>query len=213
MDVFTYEEKNTENKLETYEWDRTWWDNSEGEKEAHIFILGDSISCGYRENPDAVPVMKGKVRVDGFATSKAIDNSAFVPMLDLYFAQQKQAAQVIYFNNGLHGWHLDTAEYEKYYRQMVKYLKSKCDNVVIVLTTPVRDNKDLSKFNERNPIVIERNEAAKRVASDEGLNVLDFYSLIEDKQEFYSPDGVHLIGEGYAVLAKEIYNKTKEIVK
>ena len=213
MAVFTYEEKMTADKLETYEWDRAWWDNTKGEKEAHIFILGDSISCGYRENPEAAKVLCPRLRVDGLGTSKGIDNNAFKPSLDLFFSQQLSKAQIIFFNNGLHGWHLDTAAYEAHYKEMVKYLKTKCADVVIVLTTPVRDNNDLSKFGERISLVRERNEAAKRVAEAEGCRVLDFYSLIENKPEIYSKDGVHLTGEGYEILANEVYNLTKEIVK
>lgn len=213
MNTFTYEEKDTKNTLETYEWDRTWWDNTAGEKEAHIFIVGDSISCGYRENPQASAVMKNKVSVDGLATSKAVDNTAFVPMLELYFAQQKNPAEIIFFNNGLHGWHLSTPEYEYHYRNMVKYLKTKCEKVVVVLTTPIRDNKDLSKYADRNPIVIERNNAAKKVAEEENCPVLDLYSPIENMREIYSQDGVHLLGDGYEMLAKMVYEKTKELVK
>lgn len=77
MANFTYEKNELKSKLETYEWDMTRWDNTEGEKEARIFILGDSISVGYRENKAAAAVMRGRVAVDGFGTSKAIDNEHF----------------------------------------------------------------------------------------------------------------------------------------
>lgn len=213
MANFTYEKNDSKNKLETYEWDTTWWDNTKGEKEARIFIIGDSISVGYRERKAAADIMRGKVAVDSFGTSKAIDNEHFEASLELFFAQQIEPSQVIYFNNGLHGWHLSIPEYEECYAKMVKYLKTKCENVVLVLTTPVRDSKDISSYDKRNDIVIERNEAAKRVAESESCRTLDFYSIIENQPQLYSPDGVHLDDEGYKLLAKQIYASVKDIVK
>ena len=42
----TYEAKNAENALETYEWDDVWFDRAEDSSLPRVLILGDSISRG-----------------------------------------------------------------------------------------------------------------------------------------------------------------------
>jgi len=74
--------------------------------------------------------------------------------------------------------------------------------VTLVLTTPVRDRADLSKFAENNEQVIARNAAVRAIAAERGLPVLDYYAAIADHPDFWGPDGVHLAAEGYQTLAK-----------
>ncbi len=195
----TFEAEN-KNKLETYEWDDMWWDNNKT-GDSRILIIGDSISRGYRY---ILKEVTGKSwKVDNFATSKAIDNEFFKKALDMAISQQEKY-DLILFNNGLHGWHLETSEYEKNYEEMLKYLLTKNIRLAVILATPLQT--------EKNSLVKERNEAAKRCAGIYSLPVIDLYSAVEDKKELFIADKVHLSPEGYKKLAETIYEKAKEIL-
>ena len=62
-------------KHETIEWDQFWLEHTEDADSARVLYIGDSISVPSRAalNGNA----GGKVRVDGLAASKALDNPWF----------------------------------------------------------------------------------------------------------------------------------------
>lgn len=200
---FTYETGKTI-KRETYEWDNLWWEHSnDTEGKERILIIGDSISCGYRSIINQE--LQGKIYADGLGTSKSIDNENLLKVIE-YFMMQQENYKLILFNSGLHGWHLSAEEYKENYLTYVKYFKEKHADkkLVLVLTTPVRKNTDLSQLEERNAQVILRNQAVLEIAESEAVPVVDLYSLLIDHPEYCSPDGVHQTQEGYKVLAKEL---------
>lgn len=200
MAIDTFEAEN-KNKLETYEWDDMWWDNS-GEEDTHILVIGDSISRGYRHI--LKEVTGGRWRIDNFASSKAVDNDFFKKALDTAISQQEKY-DLILFNNGLHGWHLSSDEYGEHYMSVLQHLMSKNIRMAVILTTPWLD--------ERNRLVKERNERAISCAEKMGVPVIDVYSLIEGHEELYGlPDTIHLKKEGYKKLAEHIYKSAKEIL-
>lgn len=202
MENFTYEDKKAQSQiLETYEWDNVWWQHAPDRTTKRALIIGNSISCGYRGIVNEM--LEGKIHVDGFGTSKAVDNPYFAQSLDLMLAQSN--CSLILFNNGLHGYHLNAADYKKYYYALVKGLLEKYSEkkLALIMTTPVRDRNDHEKLDEkRNKIARERNTAAKEIAAELGLDVIDFYELLVDKShELWSNDTVHLMPEGYRLLA------------
>lgn len=199
---FTYESEDRNTPLETFEWDNVWWDNSKGETTRRFCVVGDSISCGYRRV--IVAASGDRVAVDGFGTSKAVDNPLFPESLRLFFRQSPKTDALL-FNNGLHGFHLDDRDaYGAHYGRMVDFLRSCHGNLYLVLTTPVRERDDLSVFAERNQRVLARNETVLRIAAERNLPVIDLYHPLENRPELYSPDGVHLNADGYRLLADTI---------
>ena len=119
MSQFTYETNDISKNLETYEWDNVWWEQTENNTAKRILYIGDSISCGTRHS--ITKLSNSEILCDGFGTSKALDNRHFKPSLELFMNQQNKC-DIILFNNGLHGWHLSEAEYEKYYDEMLLFL-------------------------------------------------------------------------------------------
>ncbi len=204
MPVFTYEKENTKTPLETYEWDDIWWDHPSDTEGRRILVIGDSISCGYRR---ALGKLEGRnFYVDGIASSKAADSESFYSLLD-YYAASGLAYDAVFFNNGLHGWHLDDGEeYKAHYEKLAAYIKKKFapKSFYIVLTTPVRKSGNTEIFDERNERVKARNTVAAEIAKKLGTETVDLFSLIEDRPELYTQDGVHLVPEGYVLLAGEI---------
>lgn len=197
---FTYE---TEEKqvLETYEWDNIWWEHADDTKKDRILIIGDSISCGYRNIINKK--LSGSLYVDGIGTSKNLANDSFIALIEYVFSQ-KENYKIVQFNNGLHGWNLSKEEYELHYEKVIKHIQKEYPTVkiIIALTTPLRNKNDFSKMDNRNKIVIDRNESARKIADKYGFEVNDLYSVIKNRNDIYREDGVHLTDEGYEILAQ-----------
>lgn len=208
MAIDTYETAPRLSPLEKYEWDDIWWDNAPDTVGKRILIIGDSISRGTRR---AAGKLEGRsVFIDGIATSKAVDNPTFFNLLN-YFAEAGHSYDAVFFNNGLHGWHLEEEKYAPLLTETAKFIKE-CfapKKFFIVLTTPVRKSKQTEIFDDINPRVLVRNAAALETARELGAEVVDLYSLIEDRPELYIQDGVHLVDEGYILLAEEIIKAAK----
>ena len=205
MSDFTYEFDRKETKLEKYEWDNVWWDTTGNSEAYRALYIGDSISCGTRRL--ATECSEEKILFDGFGTSKALDNPYFIPALRM-FAEQEGHREVIFFNNGLHGWHLSEDEYAEYYEKTVRFIldEYKGTPLVIVLSTFVTNG-------ERNARVIARNEKARAIAEKYGLEIVDLYSISESIQEHQKPDGVHFVADGYRVFAEALVECAKKTVK
>ena len=199
---YTYEKKDSNEKLETYEWDNIWWEQANNADMPRMLIIGDSISCGYRRM--VADELREAVNVDGIGTSKAVDNEYLQKLIEYVLCQQKYGG-IIQFNNGLHGWHLSLDEYRFYYTKLIDYIMIFCcdGKLILASTTPVRDPKDLTEFGERNNTVLERNKIANEIAADRGLIMNDLYAAVVNKPELSSKDGVHLTEEGYRILAKQ----------
>ena len=203
MPIDTYEFSERSKKLETYEWDDIWWDNAPDEKARRILIIGDSISRGYRR---AASKMQGRdFFIDGIATSKAADSATFRTLLD-YFAESGLSYDAVFFNNGLHGWHLDEESFGEHFRALAAYIKEKFapKSFYLVTTTPARRAQSTDIFDPRNERVKVRNAAIASAAQKNGAEVLDFYSLLESRAELYTADGIHLVDEGYILLGNQI---------
>jgi lysophospholipase L1-like esterase len=194
MNKDTYEFGHVKETLETYEWDDLWWEHTEREDVPRIAYIGDSISRGTRKVLNSLA--EGRVCFDGFATSKALDNPCFEKALSI-FAVQQNRCDVVLFNNGLHGWHLNDAEYADRYERMICFLEKTFAGapLVVVLTTYLADPKQ----NER---VLARNEVAQRIAEKHGCPILDFYAVSEKNSNLLISDGVHFEKEGYVALAE-----------
>ena len=194
MSQFTYEKTESMNKLETYEWDNTWIEQTAKSDARRVLYVGDSISCGTRRI--ATERSGGKVLFDGFGTSKAVDNPYFNESVKLFAAQVPYIDAVI-FNNGLHGWHLeDEGEYRAYYEKTVAFLTKEFDGLplYLVLTTTVRDEVREARVKVRNRVVQE-------IAEQYNLPLIDLYAVSADKVDLRSNDGVHYTPDGYAFFA------------
>ncbi len=191
-------------KLETYEWDNLWIEHANKDDIKRVLYIGDSISCGVRQV--ATSISNVGIYFDGFGTSKALDNPYFKDSLHL-FALQQGKREVVVFNNGLHGWHLDDEkEYPKAYEEMIKFLleEFKGTPLVIVLSTYVANIED-------NKRVIKRNEEVLKLAEKYNLPYVDYYSVAEENKDNLT-DGVHFNSEGYKSLAEALVKKVKELI-
>ncbi|MBQ9783514.1 MAG: hypothetical protein IJW44_03245 [Clostridia bacterium] len=197
MSKFTYEFEDRTQGLETYEWDNVWWEHADTVGVPRVLYIGDSISCGTRRV--ATRVAEGKIFFDGFGTSKAVDNRYFSESVRTFAAQQGER-RVILFNNGLHGWHLeDETEYAAAYERMLVSLLEEYPGtpILLLLTTHVTDESRDARVQARNRVV-------RALGEKHGLPTVDLYRITREHAELISADGVHLVPEGYELLARAI---------
>lgn len=116
------------------------------------------------------------------------------------FVSQLPKVELILFNNGLHGWHLDdSTDYAKFYDEMVVCLIDNYPDIplILVLTTYIKNETRLERVKVRN------NEVLK-IAEKYQLPVIDLFKVTEKNKEHLSEDGIHFTQEGYNIIAKEI---------
>lgn len=206
MSNYTYEFDNYSQRLETYEWDNVWWECANTKDAVRVLYIGDSISCATRRV--ATEAAEKMVLFDGFGTSKALDNPYYTDTLHL-FAQQQGKREVVLFNNGLHGWHLDDeTDYAKEYEKMLCFLLKEFEGtpIVLLLTTHVANE-------ERDARVRARNRVVCKLAEKYGLLMIDFYTVTKQHSELLSSDGVHFSKEGLQLLADVLVENVKEIIR
>ncbi len=205
MSKFTYQPIN-EDKLETYEWNSTWWEQAPNKELPRVLYIGDSIS--EETSRTATAVADSKILFDNFASSKGVDNPYFADSLELFACQQGYRSLVV-FNNGLHGYHLDDeTEYAVHYEKMLLTLKEMFPEtpIAVLLTTFVKNEKENSRVEKRNL-------QASKLAEKYDLPIIDFYNVSKANQDLYFCDGVHFSKEGYKKLAEYLVNAVKSIVK
>ena len=204
MSSYTYEFENRYERLETYEWDDVWWEHANKEGVQRVLYIGDSISCATRRI--ATSIADGKLFFDGIGTSKALDNPYFADSIRLCSRQQGERCAVL-FNNGLHGWHIeDETQYRQAYENMILFLLREFEGtpLFLILTTHVMDCARDARVTVRNRVVLE-------LAEKYDLPVIDAYAITKKHEEFFSADGVHLINEGYQLLANELIKNVGNI--
>lgn len=189
--------------LEEHEWENTFITTLSDTETKRVLYVGDSISQGTRgflRN-----LCKDKFIVDGYASSKGLDHPSYFPMLKMV-ASQAPRCDVILFNNGLHGYHLDEDAYEQAYRVFVEKLQEQFPEtkLILLLSTYTVDPK---MFNDR---VVERNRRVLKIAQEKGLFVIDQYTVSKENASLLSDDDVHFTGDGYKILAQSIYHFLQE---
>lgn len=205
MSNFTYENNDRVTPLETYEWDNVWIQRTDDKKSPRVLYIGDSISCALRVFGNGVT--KEEILIDSFGTSKAIDNAYFWDALHL-FSLQEGHRDIVLFNNGLHGWHLDDeTDYPAYYERMLcKILDEfKDSKVVIVLTTAVAKE-------ERHERVKVRNGFVKTIAGKYGLDIIDLYEISSENMDLLGDDGVHFTADGYQKISEYLVDEIRKIL-
>ena len=204
MENNTYQRGEAKFKLETYEWDNLWWEQTEESNKPRVLYIGDSISGALRRYAQAG--CEDRILFDRFGTSKSLDNPYFEQSIHLFGLQQERRNLII-FNNGLHGWHLsDKEEYSFYYEKTVEFLMTEFPNtpILLALTTKTGD--------ERSQRVVVRNEVVKEIGAKYGLPIVDLYTASEMCFEFISEDGVHFTEEGYEKIAVKLLEGINELI-
>lgn len=189
--------------LERYEWADMWWDEP-GREGCRILLAGDSITRSYR-NP-LKELAGNDFYIDMFATSRAVDNPAYLRELRCMISDDPRYA-VIHFNNGLHGFHQSVETYTKHYEDLIVFFQREFKDaaLILALTTPVTQPGTPEAYGERNKTVLERNRALRQLAGKYKLPVDDLYASVDGKGAVKADDGVHFTDEGCRILAQRVF--------
>ncbi len=199
---------------EKIEWSDFWWENEPDMTRPRVLFIGNSISRGYFKAVSTL--ISEKVNCDRYSTSRSVEDPSFFAETKIAMAKYNHA--VIHFNNGLHGWHLNNSQYEKGLEKYVKFLKAKKSKgckLVFSLTTPVPSKEAGVKLDpERNQVVIDRNNIARKIMEKNNVQVIDLYGLMEPELEKYSGSkgDVHYNQEGNKRMSQQISKTILELL-
>ncbi|HEY2574660.1 MAG TPA: GDSL-type esterase/lipase family protein, partial [Verrucomicrobiaceae bacterium] len=102
--------------------------------------------------------------------------------------------------------------YEKQLREIVAKMKATGAKLILATTTPVPEGK-LSPYRS-NADVVRYNEAALRVAKDNGIAVDDLYSFVKPQEsKIQRPENVHFMEDGYKALAEVVVKSIRAALK
>ena len=200
---------------EEYEWSDFWKEHESDATKPRVLFIGNSISRAYF--PLVSKQLSEKANCDRYSTSRSLEDPVLLQETRLAIGNYHHA--VIHFNNGLHGWHLNTEQYRKGLERYVKFLKAqKSKDCILVysLTTPVSSEISGQKLDSvKNKMVIERNQVAREIMSKNGIQVIDLYGLMEPELDKYvaKKGDLHYKEAGYQMMADIISREVIKLVK
>ena len=190
-----FQPKSRSRVREEIEWSIVYMFGTNDESKPRALLIGDSICNGYQSV--VINRLKGKMNITYWASSKCATDPAYFRELDLILSSNHYDA--VSFNNGLHSMGSNRAEWEDAYRSAVKFLRAKLPNakILIVTNTPLENPDTTVKSKELS-------EFAQKIAAENGLPVIDLYSVTETlgTKDLWR-DGVH-----FSAPAVELQGKT-----
>jgi hypothetical protein len=187
---------------ERYEWSNIWWDCANDRSLPRVLLIGDSISCGY--SAGVTRLLEGRYHVDRLGTSRSINDPVLAKETVMMLQEYPYVA--VHFNNGLHGFHLDAAQYAAALATWVGLIREHGTGAALIWasSTPITENGAPEKLSGGNQTVLARNEAAAAVMQTQGIATNDLYSVVIDRPQLRSADGYHYNGDGYDLLAQAV---------
>ena len=174
------------------------------------FVIGDSISQGYRRQAEE---SLGSL---GIATEWFSEGSSAQLLAGLPEWIPGTHPDLIQLNCGLHdARYFDIARtyqqpignYESLLRGIVRWLQANTDaSLVWASTTPVIESRITLEYRRSAEDVLAFNAVAADIMQDAGISILDLHGVIdgEGAADYISPDGVHMTDAGYDVLAHAV---------
>ncbi len=181
-----------------------------------VLIYGDSISMGYRGS--FIPEML-KEGVYVFHAVHFVGGN--VPEEALTEMAGRYPFDVIVFNNGLHSlhWTPDTVPDSVVLERMQKLARcfktgAPQATIFYLLTTPhtaarPAPEKAVDSLGDKNEVVIRLNTLSSQVMKEEGIEVIDAYTLLASRLELAAGDKYHWQGAAYQLLSEEIGKRVK----
>ena len=138
-----------------------------------VFIVGDSISGGYRDF--VKDALEGRVNVSWWSSSYCVTSPSYLKFLDIYLDETKY--DVIHINNGLHSLGTPTGDYARELEAALRLIRRKQPQAKIIWATS-------TPLNGRAPVrakkVVELNAAAADVvARVGGIATDDLFALLD----------------------------------
>lgn len=186
-------------------------------KRPKVFCWGDSIMLGY--SPALRRVLDGRAYVYfwcGFCTDPEVKD--WTPWIE---ASGVERFDFVVFNNGLHSLHwkegaISDARVEACYRGLIQAFRKGAPKakLVYLTTTPLLKQMPAGEkpdgFNPGNAVVQRLNRLATKVMQEEGVEVLDLYTIMSEHLDYANGgnDIYHWTKDkGYPLIAESISYK------
>lgn len=179
-----------------------------------VLIYGDSISMGYRRY--FIPEML-KRNVYVFHCVHFVGGN--VPVAALTEMAGRYDFDAIVFNNGLHSlsWTPDKVP-DELVRERMQDLARCFRNgapqarLFYLMTTPhtaarSAPEEPVTALGDKNDVVIRLNTLSDQVMKQEGIEIIDAYSLLAARLDLAAGDKFHWQGPAYEMLSQEIINR------
>jgi len=187
---------------ENIEWLDVWVPGNNVKDQRRVLLIGDSITRGYYKTVE--DKLNGKAVVSRLTTSKSLGDPALLDEVKLVLGQAK--FDVVHFNNGMHGWGYTEEEYAKALPDLVATIHKGApgSQLIWATTTPVRVSGKVDQFDPKTDRVKARNKSAVDVMKKEMIQTNDLYSLVVEKPDWFSQDGVHLNAKGSTAMGEQV---------
>jgi len=193
---------------ENIEWLDVWVPGNGVKDQPRVLLIGDSITRAYSKTVE--DKLKGKAIVCRLATSKSLGDPGLLDEVKLVLGQAK--FDVVHFNNGMHGWGYTEDEYAKAVPELLATIRNNAPNAKLVWasTTPVRVSGKIDLLDPKTDRVKVRNKAVADLMDKEKISTNDLFTLVADKPDLFSQDGVHMNAKGSAALGEQV---AREVLK
>jgi lysophospholipase L1-like esterase len=187
---------------ENIEWLDVWVPGNNVKDQRRVLLIGDSITRGYYKTVE--DKLNGKAVVCRLTTSKSLGDPALLDEVKLVLGQAK--FDLVHFNNGMHGWGYSEEEYAKGLPDLVATIRKGAPGAQLIwaTTTPVRVSGKVDQFDPKTDRVKARNKAAADAMKKEMIQTNDLFSLVVEKPDWFSQDGVHLNAKGSTAMGEQV---------
>jgi lysophospholipase L1-like esterase len=197
---------------EAIEWCDIWVSHANETKLPRVLLIGDSITRDYY--PEVEKRLTGKAFVARLATSRFVADPVLLKEIELVLNQAK--FDVIHFNNGMHGWQHNEAEYRKAFPGLIETIRAHAPEAKLIWasTTPLRDGKGVTgdtKAEYSDERIAARNAVAAEIVAAQNIPIVDLNAAVRGHPEFYS-DNVHFNGNGVQILAAQVWSAVEKLL-
>jgi len=197
---------------EAIEWCDIWISHANETNLPRLLLIGDSIVRDYY--PEVEKRLVGKAFVGRLATSRFVADPVLLKEIETVLDSTK--FDVIVFNNGMHGWQHNEAEYRKAFPKLIKAIRAHAPKAKLIwaTTTPLRNGEDVTydtKAEYSDERIAARNAVAAEIVAAQKIPTVDLNAAVRGHPEFHS-DNVHFNGQGSQILAAQVCTAVEKLL-
>lgn len=194
---------------EEIEWCDIWITHANDHNLPRVLLLGDSISRQYF--PEVEKILAGKAYVNRLSTSAFSTDPALLGQIATVL--DNTHFDVIYFNNGMHGWQHNEKEYQEGLASMIDTIRKHAPSAKLMWanTTAVRKDSSSGTSGPSDIRIKERNSIALKLMEGNQIPVVDLYSVTSGHPELHSDD-VHFNDNGIALLGGCVVSNVQKLL-
>ena len=198
---------------EAIEWCDIWISHANETNLPRVLLIGDSIARDYY--PEVEKRLAGKAYVARLATSRFVADPVLLKEIKMVLSETQ--FDVIQFNNGMHGWQHNEAEYRKAFPKLIKTIRANAPKAKLLWanTTPLRDGKGVTydtKAEYSDERIAARNAIAAEIVAAQKIPIINLNGAVRGNPKLHS-DNVHFNGQGVKILAAEVSSAVETLLR